>query len=325
MKKVRIIQMIELILLIVVLVILIIALTFIGKNHLQKESILFKWHGNDLSWKGKLNKTRIENKREQQILHAIEDIEINFEQADILLVPSDKEYLEIIQFNNKKVDEHYLFSMKESNGRVIIQGGDEGQKWGGFNFLPINYHIEIALPRSYDGNLKVKTSSGDISLNATYEIKKLECITQSGTVEMGEVKALDYKVKTSSGDIYIRKLEGEGSLETASGDIEIRKLKGAGEMWSSSGDIYVTYEELMGKADLSTESGEIEVRLAADFEGQIEAYTVSGDLEGNMRLNNKEQVSKSGEATFGTNPKAKLTLRTQSGDIEVNRREIEED
>ncbi len=379
MKKIRIIQFIELILLIGVLVILVTVLTLVGKNSTQGDKgYQLEWSINGLDGSFWGEGSWIESKRQQVALEEIQTIELDFSQADLIFSTSDNTSLEIVQRNNKEVNSQRLFEVKEAEKRVVIQGNDRGDDFGIFNFPNLRYRIEVSLPKSYTGELVIRTASGDISLRGLEALEKLVGSTSSGDIEIDQIQTKVYSLEATSGDIEAGQLTGEGTLEASSGDIEIGKIVGAkhkiktssgeievdsiegdirinttsgdiainqlvsanysltsssgeievknlsgtseGEVETTSGNIEVTYKQLTGKVGINASSGNVQVDLSKDFEGEIEASVSSGDIKGNVDFNYKAEDKKQAEVIMGDATKAKLSIETTSGNIDVYQR-----
>ncbi len=379
MKKIRIIQFIELILLMGVLVILVTVLTLVGKNNTQsQEERHFDINIEGWEWAFNGDGEFLESKRQQATLKGIQTIELDFSLADLVFLTSDNDFLEVVQFNNKKVASERLFEVKEAEKRVVIEGNDRGDDLGILNHPSLRYRIEISVPRTYRGELVVKTNSGDISLSGIENLEKLTGNTSSGDISMDKLQTEVYSLQTSSGDIDAETLVGEGALETHSGDIEIGKVVGAkhkiktssgeievesmegdvkvnttsggiainhlvavnysltsssgdievkdlsgtdeGEVETNSGNIELTYNQLTGYANIEASSGNVQIDLSKDFEGEIEAYVSSGDIDGNVDFSYKGEDEKRAEAIMGAATKAKLSIETTSGNIDVYQR-----
>jgi hypothetical protein len=120
--------------------------------------------------------------------------------------------------------------------------------FGFFNRTP-SYAIRIVAPHGADANVRTKS--------ADFESR-------------GSLGALD--LKSQSGDVQVREVDGRTVVQTASGDVELGRIGGALELNAVSGDVRVGHAE--EEARVSTVSGDIDVRRA---DGAVELNSVSGD------------------------------------------------
>ena len=130
--------------------------------------------------------------------------------------------------------------------RLTIEHGE--RTFGFFNRTP-SFAIRIVAPHGADAS--VRTKSADIE-------------------SRGRLGALD--LKSQSGDVQARDMDGRTVVATASGDVELGRVGGALELNAVSGDARVGHAE--EEARVSTVSGDIDVRRA---DGAVELNSVSGD------------------------------------------------
>ncbi len=196
-----------------------------------------------------------------------------------------------------------------------------------FSFSDEDAEVVVKLPVGYEaGNLTVKTTSGDLTLNNIAVQDSLALTTTSGSISAdGLVVPGTLAANTTSGDIYFWSsslgaanlkstsgyvdfsdctVAGDASVESTSGDLswEDGALGGSGSFLSTSGDVKM--ENLSTKGDLRavTTSGDISFSLAAQGDYTIAAGSVSGDID---------VPHTSGGAHA-------MSLNTISGDIDVS-------
>lgn len=126
-----------------------------------------------------------------------------------------------------------------------------------------------------------ETASGDLSVSEVDG--NFSASTASGDVEI-EGSSGDYEFSTASGDIRLDKCEGVFEISTASGDIRTADCKGEFKLSTASGDIIGRKVEISDNSQFSTASGDIQVRLGAASEYDMDLATASGsamlDLNG---------------------------------------------
>ncbi len=187
------------------------------------------------------------------------------------------------------VDNARDFVFKSDGDETMIETESKGGFWGnnkgGHAKLTIYVPHQSALllegvSTSFaiikvDGPVNVSTMSGDISLEGGKGKIKLESV--SGDVDVIHAKG-DVSVSSVSGDIKARVVATDFEAQTVSGDIEA-------EIGESE------------HIELSSVSGDIELALALKDGGELDADTVSGDID--IMFTNKKDLDASFEIETG--------------------------
>ena len=142
-------------------------------------------------------------------------------------------------------------------------------------------------------DLDVATASGDITVIPA--VSRLDIATASGAVEFDSATRL--QVKTASGDVRGKRVDGEARCITVSGDIRIL--------------------ETADRVDVSTASGDITI---AESRGSMSAASVSGDIRVDRLLGPELNAkSMSGGVRLGIPPGTRLDLdaHTLSGKMDL--------
>lgn len=143
---------------------------------------------------------------------------------------------------------------------------------------------------------------------------------------------VDFRIATSSGDISLDALAGDGAIATSSGDIEARSVRGSLGVATSSGDFNA--DRIEGDVEFSTSSGDFEAESitgssvsfsssSGDFEveridaDRFSGSTSSGDLSIRSMIGDAEFSSSSGDIEIGA-LEGSLAASTSSGDIEAD-------
>lgn len=264
-------------------------------------------------------------KEEEYLLEDIKKIIVTTPRADVQVFRTDEDKIKIIEKASRKVKEKDLFlsSIKDDTLEITDQ---RRNFCFGFCFLP-SIVYEIYIPNSYQKQITIKTTSGDIEVNAEEEkYQDMDLISVSGDIKLkGKILTNNMNLKTTSGDIEIdalnstsiqinsvsgdidsRTIEGkETKIKTTSGDIELGWINGEIEVVSVSGDVGLDYFSPLGNSNIKTTSGEIEVMLDKNASVKMHADSVSGDI----RFPNSESILGSGEHS--------ISFKTVSGDIKV--------
>lgn len=264
-------------------------------------------------------------KEEEYSIESIKEIVVSTPRADVQVFRTKEEKIKILEKASKKVKEKDLFIGTIKNNTLEIKDPKKNFCFG-FCFLP-SLVYEIYIPDSYQDEIIIKTTSGDIEIQAIEEnYDKINLVSVSGDIKLkGKISTNSVNLKTTSGDIEIdalnststeinsvsgdidgRTIEGkETKIKTTSGDIEIGWINGEIEIISVSGDVELDYFSPDGNSNLKTTSGEIEVMLDKNASVKMHADSVSGDI----RFPHSESILGNGDHS--------ISFKTVSGDIKV--------
>lgn len=157
------------------------------------------------------------------------------------------------------------------------------------------------------GALDLHSASGDITVvkaNGPVSVQ-----TASGDVFIDQAGA-DVTVRATSGDIRIAHAVGEVRANTVSGDLAIGRCGSPVTAHTVSGDAEVR-ELGAGRADFSTISGDVHVRVVPGIGVYLDLATTSGSVRSDLDEGEGDES--------GTPPQGRLELkcRTISGDIYI--------
>ncbi len=172
-------------------------------------------------------------------------------------------------------------------------------------------------------SVSVTTASGKVASSA--QLGEVSIDSASGDIALGEVEAA--KIKTASGDVAIRAVNGEATLRTASGDVRIGNAFSRLEVTTASGsvDVATAGESVASSAssgdltiarfegsdlDLRSVSGNIRVGIPQGTRVALDARSLSGVI----RL-----PERAPQAGGGSGRSVRAGIRTVSGDIEIRR------
>ncbi len=320
MRKIRVLQIIELVILVGVLIALIfffkgIASGAISFSEGTVQAGIFE-NTDDFVRTGE----GAQEKREQREIKDIDEISVEFMNADIVVEVIEGDEIQVIETTSRQIAENDFFEMKQTGNQLSIKGPTI-KKWLPIGVNMAKHSIYIGIPASYKEDLYLKTISGYIQMNTPIKLDKLKTEQVSGFLEFNElVDTKSLKCESVSGSIYIKEaLTEKYSLENVSGSIEVEALTGMGNIGSVSGNIEVAYKALEGDADLSTVSGQIEVSLDEEVSCEIKGKSVSGKIKGNIDYHYTGKGKKEAQAEVGNNPEYQIDIETVSGHISVDR------
>ena len=122
-------------------------------------------------------------------------------------------------------------------------------------------------------------------------------------------------INTASGDVAIEQAS-EVDVKTASGDVRCRLLEGPAQIVSASGDLII--DSCTERASLSAASGDIVIKEATG--PGVKASTASGDVTINLcRAAEIDCKSMSGTVNLGIPPRTRVSLdaHTLSGEVRL--------
>jgi len=158
---------------------------------------------------------------------------------------------------------------------------------------------------------EARTASGDVSV-ADVDARSV-VQTASGDVRVSSTADCD--VRTASGDIEVGKVSTEAILHSTSGDIRLDNATGNISARSVSGDVWVL-DASVGRTEVITVSGEVEVGIHAGSLAAIDLSTVSGTTNSDFEVSDQ---SPSGDDDVDEAPVLDLRLKTTSGNIRLRR------
>jgi hypothetical protein len=176
-----------------------------------------------------------------------------------------------------------------------------------------------------DGVLKLDGDCG-WQCSADFEVTvprgtKITGENGSGDLELSGVAGVD--VKSRSGEVTLREINGDVNLDLTSGDVSVSDLTGKLDVKANSGDIEAAGLK-GGPVDVETSSGDIELQLAEANDVRVKG--TSGDIEitapgGDYKVSTESRTGDV-ENSLGNSADAShsLTATTTSGDIELHAR-----
>ena len=215
------------------------------------------------------------------ITEPIDSVSVDWVSGKIDISVYDGDTTEISE--NEISDEDYKLRYRVENGRLTVHSEKSG-----FSFGIISRpkkELTIKIPRAYAENLKevkISSTSAEISLNGLSVSKITEIDTVSGRVTAENLTAASLECDTVSGDIK------------ASGAIE------AFDLDSTSGAAEITTSVPLKKLETDTVSGDVTVNLPEDSGFTLEFDTVSGDINCELPMTNKngKHICNDGSAEF---------------------------
>jgi hypothetical protein len=168
------------------------------------------------------------------------------------------------------------------------------------------------------GTVAIRTVSGDIELSGISGALKINSTSGEVNVESGNLTSAE--INTTSADVTLEGVSDTIQIKTVSGSIDVSEGRdGQLDLSTISGDIMYSGSLANTPANrVNSVSGTVQVALPEDIGLILDASSASGTTETNFELiGTTESHVLRGKIGSGTIP---LTIKTTSGDIEVNSR-----
>ena len=205
-------------------------------------------------------------------------------------------------------------------GNTVTLNANEG--WGMLGDSGVDFTITVP------ANLDITIHGGSTDVDMTHIDGQVNADVESGNLHLNNVNG-PLKLSTGSGDIRIADEHGAVNANTASGNILINQLIGPVNLSTASGDITLDEAQISGQDHLQTSSGNIHFNGTMDPRGSYQMSTASGNITLDLPAYASFQLTTSTNSgdvsnaftspTAGSAPYATLTLKTSSGNINLQK------
>ena len=261
--------------------------------------------GHSFDWNFNFNRYS-DNLIESKEVDTISEINVDAKNTDVLVEKSTNNKIIVELYSDNKV-EHKI----ELNNNVLyVNFYDERV----FNMFKKSDRVLIKLPESYENELKIKLTTGDVKIGL---FENLSPIISVGTGDVKAEKLRNLDVDSNTGDVKINTLNMI-NCKHSTGDVKIQNVNVA-NIHSTTGDIKI--QEVSNSVDISLTTGDIKINKATITEdsnislttGDVKittcegAYIEASNSVGDIRVNNNDR-------------KLEKTLKISGkiGDIKVN-------
>lgn len=266
-------------------------------------------------------------------LSNISELTIAYDDEQITFFESDNEKL-IVKEHMNRARRSYFANVTEKENTLHISEGAKPISKDAFS-----RYIEVYLPMSYQKDLTVTATSGNIDLSkvklqlnslrvdctsggvtlAEVLAKNVSISSTSGSLEIGRINADQIRFSTTSANISCKELIGAVNCVSSSGNIEIQSAAGSGVYKANnSGALNVTYIKITGDVSLFNKNDAIALTLPSELDFHFIATTKNGSVTTNFQ----SSITVNGRITsgaVGTNPNVTISAETTNGDIRVTK------
>lgn len=254
--------------------------------------------GDTSEWIEELKQYRHTTNKHQELIpipnHGVNHIKIESVAANVIVGSSSDGQIHYeltdkkarVNIHNYYVDE---FSDQDSLSLKVIQ---KQKKL--FNFDAFNLTLKVEVPDS---------------------MKSVQITTVSGEIMIADLSSEKFDIQTTSGEIYLKQLNGLCVVKTVSGEIRCEAMKSNLSLKTVSGDIAVSdsFGDMIQAKTISGELGFTDCSLR-----MITFDTLSGDIEFEGVAENIDAKSKSGDISVSARGLQAFKVDSVSGDVDVN-------
>lgn len=265
-------------------------------------------------------------------LDGISDVTISYDEENMTFFEGEGNDLVIKEYMTTDKNSYHAKVQEQPQSIKVSEGGKPIFK------DDFSRYIEVYLPSSFQNNLTVTTTNGNIdfskvnlnlsalrvdSTSGTIQInnataQKLHLSSTSGTLSLGNMKADTIRLETTSGNLTCDKLHGNVTYTSTSGNAEFKDVTGSGSYRADqSGQLKVTYTDVTGDLSLFNKNDSIDLTLPNDLEFNFQATTKNGSISTSFQ----GSIAMQGDTTSGTvgdTPSVTVSVETKNGSIEVS-------
>ncbi len=186
-----------------------------------------------------------------------------------------------------------------------------------FNFRFSRVELIVTIPRKFDRDILVKSSSGDFNFNSI-DADNLNIKLSSGDITGEDIQLKKGSFNTSSGDIEIKRITSEISeFRLSSGSLSLSEFEGEINGRLSSGNVSLEIERLNNDIDLSLSSGNADIRFnEKSIDASFDLKTSSGNVILKYPVLAETLEKRSIVGTTGSG-KYRVKVRNSSGNISI--------
>ncbi|WP_276731193.1 DUF4097 domain-containing protein [Bacillus sp. (in: firmicutes)] len=241
---------------------------------------------------------------------------------DSVAIESDNKDVRIIAEERNDIsagisgDSGKLFVNENRKKLELTAKEKEFQFLNGFN----RSSLVVRIPYDYKGDLTVRTSSGDVSVDGNHHLvlSGLNAVSASGNMRVTDVRLQELKVKGSSGDVTISNTNYKtAGIDLASGDANLADVSGSLDVKMTSGNLDAALKKATGPVSVTLTSGDADLSLPQNGSFTVSAKSSSGDVSSPYLFADtahKEEHQITGSQGSGRHP---IDIKTDSGDVTI--------
>ncbi len=224
--------------------------------------------------------------------------------ADLICAPYHGSAFQVeVRHQGERIEDNNFIIRETENGLEIRQKRPIGFVEHLFRVFK-HRTLFVGVPAQFQGDISVKTLSGDVRIDTLSEVNSFICKVTSGNVNIDGVSTLNTfscnvvsgniklsKVKamqvlcadTKSGNVTMDQCTGDTEARSLSGNVHLRSHKGSVTGKSFSGNVRVDTDCITKNSYLETKSGEVNLVL-----DKLLANLALSCLSGNIKFSIRE-------------------------------------
>lgn len=280
---------------------LILVLTYLSKS--EKE--LFKFIG----FKYAKSDERLSIISEKVLsLNNVTDINFNLDVDDITFIDNTDEKIKIIEKSTNKLSKNKTLQFNHKNNKIDIYRSSKLN----VNLIDESFKREVIvyLPKSYNKNININLSLGDINFLPDLKLNELEVYLNTGDININNnIKCKSFILEGNNGNANISGLlSKEYGISFNTGNVDISNLSGRGYINTTIGNLKCNISDLTGNSDFSSSIGDITLNIKKELNFKINASCDIGGIKTDFADDNLRK-----------NLSNALNIDCGCGDIEINK------
>lgn len=264
-------------------------------------------------------------------LDEINNLDISYINASLKVLATSGDKVVVKEYMSRKNPEYQVKTDIDGNTLKIIQGKVP-------HFLPLKIKVQILVPKTFAGNLRVLNQSGSLQIRDFKFLNDAQIDVHSGMIYLDNVHMNQLLLNTTSGKVTLEDLKVKKNLNlqakssvvnlsdvaspnfqyvVKSGTIRGYDLVGAGKISAKSGTIKANFAKVSGDISCDSNSGRIKLQMPEDDSYNFDLEAQSGTVKMEVPANYKHDILSLKEGTVGNDPQYNLRVRAKSGTIKV--------
>lgn len=252
----------------------------------------------------------------------ITSLKADIASADIRFEAASGDEIEVhLEGRNSKRYADQIKLIAEADGDTLVVRTEAPRFQIGIIISELN--LRIAVPEKLWASVDVRAGSGNITAQEL-RAAQIELQAGSGNMRLTSLESDRLIVRTGSGNVNITGYIGDtAEVDVSSGEVKLVDVEAALNVRTGSGDVEYEAASIMRDTAIRTGSGDVDMAIdEAPQSLAVDFHTNSGNAK--VRFDEFNRLDGSGRdgrvnGSFGDGS-AKLTVRTGSGDIELERR-----
>lgn len=259
-------------------------------------------------------------KTDTQDVSGLDKINLRFSSAEVVLKTTDDSKMSIVEKSNSKLKNNEKFMVSRSGDSIDVYEERFGINTFFFWNIGKRKYIEINIPKSYEKDLNVSLSSGNIKVMSDLNLQDVNFSQSSGETkcESNTITGRNVGIKTTSGNIGLNSVNAkEYNIKDTSGNIRIGSLSGSGSVNDTSGNIKIDSDNVTDNTDIHIVSGNIRVGIVKGTGFKFNGRCVSGNVNTSFGGDYDTKDDHSVSTKVGDGPYKSIDISSVSGNIDA--------